>query len=59
MEQTRSLGLVLKDTKAPPAAGKLDWLRIGFSSPRKANLTLYLMVNAEERAVALKKLGKQ
>ncbi|MEO5569539.1 MAG: DUF1801 domain-containing protein [Bacteroidia bacterium] len=41
-----------------PATGReVDWLGIGFS-PRKANLSLYLMVNFKEQAAALKKLGR-
>lgn len=40
-----------------PATGRsVDWMLIGFS-PRKANLTLYLM-NMSEHADRLKKLGK-
>lgn len=40
-----------------PATGRaVDWMIIGFS-PRKANLTVYLM-NMAEHATALKKLGK-
>ena len=51
------VGFGIKRYKSPTSGREVDWLRIGFS-PRKANLTLYLMVSAEERAIALKKLGK-
>lgn len=36
---------------------EVDWFIIGFS-PRKAALTLYLGVNLQQHAEALKKLGK-
>jgi uncharacterized protein YdhG (YjbR/CyaY superfamily) len=36
---------------------QLDWFLAGFS-PRKQNLTLYLMPGIERYAVLLKKLGK-
>ena len=40
-----------------PSTGRaVEWFRIGFS-PRKANLTIYLM-NMQKHADALKKLGK-
>lgn len=40
-----------------PATGRqVDWFRVGFS-PRKANLTVYLM-NINAHAESLKKLGK-
>lgn len=42
--------------KSPSTAREVDWFRIGFS-PRKANLTLYL-INMEMHTAALKKLGK-
>jgi hypothetical protein len=42
--------------KSPATGREVDWFKIGFS-PRKANLTLYLM-NMKENEAALKKLGK-
>jgi hypothetical protein len=36
---------------------ELDWMKIGFS-PRKQNLTLYVLCNSKEQAELLKKLGK-
>ncbi|MFM9951229.1 MAG: DUF1801 domain-containing protein [Saprospiraceae bacterium] len=43
--------------KSPKTGREVDWLRIGFS-PRKANLSLYLITNIKEHATALEKLGK-
>jgi hypothetical protein len=43
--------------KSPATGREVDWLRIGFS-PRKANLSLYLGLNLQAHAAALKKLGK-
>ena len=41
-----------------PATGReVDWLEIGFS-PRKANLSVYLMGGLGEHAAALERLGK-
>jgi len=51
------IGFGIKRYKSPTTGREVDWLRIGFS-PRKANLSLYLMVNIKEQAAALKKLGK-
>jgi hypothetical protein len=40
------------------ASGReLDWPKIGFS-PRKQNLTLYVLTNPKEQSALLKKLGK-
>lgn len=43
--------------KSPATGREVDWFIIGFS-PRKANLSLYLSVNNQSHAEALKKLGK-
>lgn len=51
------IGFGSKRYKSPATGREVDWLRIGFS-PRKANLSLYLMVDIKEQADALKKLGK-
>ncbi len=41
-----------------PATGReVDWLEIGFS-PRKANLSVYLMGGLGNHAAALERLGK-
>lgn len=51
------IGFGNKRYKSPATGREVDWLLIGFS-PRKANLSLYLMVNIKEQAAALAKLGK-
>jgi hypothetical protein len=51
------IGFGMKRYKSPTTGREVDWLRVGFA-PRKANLSLYLMTSAKERAAALKKLGK-
>lgn len=43
--------------KSPKSGREVDWFKMGFS-PRKANLTLYLMLNLKDQTPALKKLGK-
>jgi hypothetical protein len=51
------IGFGNKRYKSPTSGREVDWFRIGFA-PRKANLSLYLMINHKEHAAALKKLGK-
>jgi hypothetical protein len=43
--------------KSPNTGREVDWFRIGFS-PRKANISLHLIMNIKEQAAVLKKLGK-
>lgn len=43
--------------KSPNTGREVDWFKIGFA-PRKANLSLHLMINMEKHAAELKKLGK-
>ena len=43
--------------KSPKTGREVDWFKIGFS-PRKANLTLYLIQDLKKHAEALSKLGK-
>jgi hypothetical protein len=43
--------------KSPATGREVDWFKIGFS-PRKANLSLYLIVNMQKHAQLLEKLGK-
>ena len=43
--------------KSPATGREVDWFIIGFS-PRKANLTLYIGLNASPNDDELKKLGK-
>jgi hypothetical protein len=50
------IGFGNKRYKSPTSGREVDWFKIGFS-PRKANLTLYL-IDMQSHADALKKLGK-
>jgi hypothetical protein len=43
--------------KSPSSGREVDWFKIGFA-PRKANLSLYLMIDHKTHADLLKKLGK-
>lgn len=43
--------------KSPKTGREVDWMKIGFS-PRKANLSLYLLLDGKLREELLKKLGK-
>ena len=51
------IGFGNKRYKSPTTGREVDWLLIGFS-PRKANLSLYVGVDAKEHADKLNKLGK-
>ena len=51
------IGFGLKRYKSPATGREVDWFKIGFS-PRKANISLHLIINIQEQAAALKKLGK-
>lgn len=51
------IGFGNKRYKSPTSGREVDWFLIGFS-PRKANLSLYLMINHKENEAAIKKLGK-
>ena len=51
------IGFGNKRYKSPTSGREVDWFLIGFS-PRKANISLYLMINHREHAAAIKKLGK-
>jgi hypothetical protein len=51
------IGFGNKRYKSPNSDREVDWFLIGFS-PRKANLSLYLMIDHMEHADAIKKLGK-
>ena len=51
------IGFGNKRYKSPTSGREVDWFLIGFS-PRKANLSLYLMINHKEHEAAIKKLGK-
>lgn len=54
---TAIIGFGNKRYKSETSGREVDWFRIGFS-PRKANLTLYLIGGLHIHAEALKKLGK-
>lgn len=54
---TAIIGFGNKRYKSETSGREVDWFRIGFS-PRKANLTLYLIGGLQLHAEALKKLGK-
>lgn len=43
--------------KSPNTGREVDWFLLGFS-PRKANLSLHLVLDIQKHAAALKKLGK-
>jgi len=51
------IGFGNKRYKSPATGREVDWMKIGFS-PRKASLTLYLMLDSKAKAPFLKKLGK-
>jgi hypothetical protein len=51
------IGFGNKRYKSPTSGREVDWFLIGFS-PRKANLSLYLMINHKEHVSVIKKLGK-
>lgn len=51
------IGFGNKRYKSPKTGREVDWFKIGFA-PRKANLSLYLVMNIQEQASMLKKLGK-
>ena len=51
------IGFGNKRYKSPTSGREVDWFHIGFS-PRKANLSIYLMINHKEHEAAIKKLGK-
>jgi hypothetical protein len=50
------IGFGMKRYKSP-SGREVDWFLVGFA-PRKANLSIYLMVSAAAKAAPLKKLGK-
>jgi hypothetical protein len=51
------IGFGKKRYKSPASGREVDWFLIGFS-PRKANLTVYLVSGLKQHDAALKKLGK-
>jgi hypothetical protein len=51
------IGFGNKRYKSPATGREVDWFNIGFS-PRKANISLYLVLDIKKHAGSLKKLGK-
>ena len=51
------IGFGNKIYKSPATAREVEWFKIGFS-PRKANISLYLVLDIKKFAADLKKLGK-
>jgi hypothetical protein len=51
------IGFGNKIYKSPATGREVEWFLLGFS-PRKANLTVYLVSGLQAHAEALKKLGK-
>ncbi|MBL7994501.1 DUF1801 domain-containing protein [bacterium] len=51
------IGFGNKRYQSPTTGREVDWFKIGFS-PRKANLSLHLVLNLTTYAASLKKLGK-
>lgn len=51
------IGFGNKRYKSPATDREVDWFKVGFS-PRKANLTLYLVMDIKKYETELKKLGK-
>src|SRR4030095_3401621 len=54
---TSLIGFGNKRFKSPATGREVDWFKIGFS-PRKANLSLHLILDLKKHADALNKLGK-
>lgn len=51
------IGFGKKRYKSPASGREVDWFLVGFA-PRKANLSLYLMINHAEYAALIERLGK-
>jgi hypothetical protein len=51
------IGFGNKRYKSPSTGREVDWFKIGFS-PRKANLSLHLVIDMKQHADTLKRLGK-
>jgi hypothetical protein len=51
------IGFGKKIYKSPTSGREVEWFRIGFS-PRKANLSLHLLMSIQSHGPVLKKLGK-
>jgi hypothetical protein len=51
------IGFGKKIYKSPASGREVEWFKIGFS-PRKANISLHLVLDIKKYAAQLKKLGK-
>ena len=51
------IGFGNKIYKSPATGREVEWFKIGFS-PRKANISLHLVLDIKKHAAELKKLGK-
>lgn len=51
------IGFGIKRYKSPATGREVDWFKIGFS-PRKANLSLHLVLDIQQYADLLNKLGR-
>ena len=51
------VGFGFRTVKSPATGREVDWLKIGFS-PRKGNLSLYVLNGSPGQAELLEKLGK-
>jgi hypothetical protein len=51
------IGFGLKRYKSPASGREVDWFKIGFS-PRKANISLHLVMDIKSQKDLLQKLGK-
>ncbi len=51
------IGFGSKRYKSPATGREVDWFKIGFS-PRKANISLHLVIDLQRKADLLEKLGK-
>lgn len=51
------IGFGNKRFKSPTTGREVDWFKIGFS-PRKANISIYLILHAQDHTALLEKLGK-
>ncbi|RYY54960.1 MAG: DUF1801 domain-containing protein [Chitinophagaceae bacterium] len=51
------IGFGNKRYKSPATGREVDWMKMGFS-PRKANLSIYLISGLQKHEESLKKLGK-
>jgi hypothetical protein len=51
------IGFGEKRYKSPASGREVDWFKIGFS-PRKANISIHLVLDLKAQAASLEKLGK-